>query len=38
MWFHNNQKETQTHGAHDFHINMRKSMHHDQIQPLNLPL
>jgi hypothetical protein len=37
-FFHNNKKETQTHGAHDFQINMWKSMHHDQIQLLNLPL
>jgi len=38
MWFHNNQKKTQSYDAHDFHINMWKSMHHDQTQPLNFPL
>jgi len=37
MWFHNNQKKIQSHGAHDFHINMWKLMHQDQIQSLNFP-
>jgi hypothetical protein len=37
MWFHNNQKKTQSHDAHDFHINMWKSKHQDQIQSLNFP-